>query len=303
MTETRPRILVTGAGGFVGCWVLAGLAGRAEIVPADVHGRRADLLTVADRRALIRAARADVLIHLAWVTEHGKFWHSDMNLAWEAASQDLFREFYAAGGRRIVGVGTCAEYDWTTGAARFAEDAPLAPHTPYGAAKARTAEALADAADRAGASWAWGRVFFSFGPGEPPTRLIPLMLQAVRLGAPLGIGPGDTERDFWHVRHLGAALAELALSTVEGPINAASGRGARFAALADLVNDLGAGSPIAPDRRALGPGEPRVLVADAGRLEREVGYRPPDSLAGDLADYAQYLEGAATASATASRHG
>lgn len=273
------RVLVTGAGGFVGRHVVAALAGRAEVVPATIDGRRADLLDPAARAALADGTEADTLIHLAWVTEHGQFWASPLNAAWEAATADLFGRFYAAGGRRIVGTGSCAEYDWSTGAARFHENAALRPHTEYGAAKVRTGERLAGLAGQRQASWAWARIFFSFGAGEPVGRLVPLMLRAVATGEPLEIGPGRTTRDFMPIEALGQAIAALALSDVEGPVNTASGVATRFDDLARMIERLaGVDGVILPDRRALGPAEPEALVADTTRLRDEVGFRTDAAL-------------------------
>ncbi|MEM6662131.1 MAG: NAD-dependent epimerase/dehydratase family protein [Pseudomonadota bacterium] len=282
-----PRIMVTGLGGFVGRHVSASLARRAELLAANVDGRRADLLIAADRASLFSDGAPEILLHLAWETEHGKFWASPANSGWEDASADLFSRFYDAGGQRVIGIGTCAEYDWTTGEERFVEDAPLAPHTAYGAAKVRTAETLRRIAEGAGGTFAWGRVFFSFGAGEPPARLIPAILRAVRSGDPLGIGPSTTVRDFWHVRHLGDAIAALCLSEVTGPVNLSSGLGVTFGALAGIANRLGRADLIRPDARALGPGEPRLLVGDTTVLRESVGYTPPDLLAEDLAAYAE----------------
>ena len=36
-------------------------------------------------------------------------------MAWLSASLDLFRVFAGAGGSRVLGVGSCAEYDWSAG--------------------------------------------------------------------------------------------------------------------------------------------------------------------------------------------
>lgn len=284
MMET---VLLTGAAGFVGRHVAVALAGRARVVtPRDnATGQRIDLLDRDARRALVVAERPDIVVHLAWVTEHRRFWTAPENAAWETASLDLFNQAFALGARRVVGTGSCAEYDWTTGAGSFAEDVPLRPRTPYGAAKARTAAGLADMAAGYGASWAWGRLFFLFGPAEPPGRLVPLMLRAALAGESLDIGPGEAERDFWDVRNAGAAVAALALSDFEGSVNVASGRAVRFDALAALIERLaGAGRVIRPGCRPLTPGEPLRVVADTSRLRDAVAI-DEIGLEQGLADY------------------
>ena len=282
-----PRILVTGATGFIGRHVVQALQGSAQVVPATIDARRADLLDPGARRDLIRSAKAEILIHLAWVTEHGRFWSSPLNTEWQTASIDLFRTFLDGGGRRIVATGSCAEYDWTTGAASFAEDAPLAPHTPYGAAKLRTSQELA----RIAQDWAWPRIFFSFGTGEPPNRLVPLMLRAVRDATPLDIGPGATLRDFMAVQDLGAAIAAVALSDLKGPVNTASGRATAFADLAGMIECIaGTQGLIHPDRRLLGAGEPQALVADTSLLHRRTDFRAAHPLKTALAAYLRNLK-------------
>lgn len=275
------RVLLTGAGGFVGRAVRRALEARG----ASVHsGPRRNLLDAGERATLIREAGAEVLIHLAWITAHGSYWQSPENSGWEAASRDLFRRFAASGGRRIVGIGTCAEYDWSTGAPTFPESAPLAPRTAYGAAKARTGEALMELAALSGTSAAWARLFFLFGPGEPQARLIPLMIRAAREGIPLDCGPAGTVRDFWHVDRCGEALAALAMSELTGPVNVAGGAGSTFGEIGRTIEAAFRRRDILNfGARTLGPGEPPRIVADTTRLGAL--QLPAADLRADLADY------------------
>ena len=115
-----PRVLLTGASGFVGRQVIGPLLDLSYEVHAlgntvtDARARwyRADLLDQAARRQLIAAVRPQALLHCAWETAHGAYWSSPVNLDWVAASLDLARVAAAQGTRRMLMVGSCAEYDW-----------------------------------------------------------------------------------------------------------------------------------------------------------------------------------------------
>ncbi|MBL6455572.1 NAD-dependent epimerase/dehydratase family protein [Belnapia sp. T6] len=289
------RILVTGASGVVGRQVLAPLLARGFAVHAaatrpgppmpGVTWHAADLLTEADRLALLRAARPETVLHAAWYVAHGRFWTAPENALWEAATLALLAAHRAMGGRRFIGLGTCAEYAATApgGEAPWPESRPIAPGTPYGTAKARTAEAVL-AATAPGYSTAWARLFLLFGPGEPPGRLVPSVFAALLAGRPADCASGRPVRDVASTWFLGEALAALAASPVTGAVNVAAGEGLP---LAELVGRIGAlvGRPelirlgALPDR----PGEVPVMVADTGRLRRDVGFTTPADLDGDLA--------------------
>ncbi len=53
----------------------------------------------------------DTVVHLAWYTEPGKYLQSELNLECLSGTIELARASMQAGVRRVVGIGTCAEYD------------------------------------------------------------------------------------------------------------------------------------------------------------------------------------------------
>ncbi|MBN9511168.1 MAG: NAD(P)-dependent oxidoreductase, partial [Alphaproteobacteria bacterium] len=90
-------------------------------------------------------------------------------------------------------------------------------------------------------------------------------------------------RDLLDVRDAGAALAGLALASVQGVVNVGSGVPVRLDALAEAV--AGAGAPLVRlGARPLRVGEPLVMVADPARLIAATGVTPRYSLAETIAD-------------------
>ncbi len=285
------RVLVTGATGFLGRHVVDALRARcAEVVaigrsahPArqGVTSIEADLLADADLTAAIADSGAETLLHLAWVTEHGAFWTSPLNDAWVEATERLVLAFCRAGGARVVGVGTCAEYDWSAPCC-VEESTPLAPATPYGVAKDRARQSTESIADAHGVASAWARVFLPIGAGEPPRKLVPTLIDVLRGAQPVIAVDGMAARDFLHASDVGDALAHVALSDITGPINVCAGVPTVIDALvAHLASRLGADPALLRARYTERPGDPRALYGDATRL-RASGWTPALSIQGAL---------------------
>lgn len=268
------RVLVTGSGGFIGRHALAPLRARGFEVVAP---RRAevDLLAAGGPARAVAAARPTHLLHLAWYAEHGRFWTAPENLRWIEATLGLLEAFAAAGGRRAVCAGTCAEYAWGGSGDLEEHTSPLRPATLYGAAKHATHVAGAALCAQEGVALAWGRVFFLHGPGEHPDRLAASVARALARGQPAEASTGTQEIDVLHVSDVAAAFAALVDAPVVGAVNVASGE-ART--VGEVVEGLAAAAGR-PDLVRLGarpdrPGAPARLVADATRLRDKVGFRP-----------------------------
>jgi nucleoside-diphosphate-sugar epimerase len=301
---TERRALVTGATGLVGSRTLAPLAALGFSVHAigrrppgsAVDGfHRADLLDRNRVRAVLDAVRPTHLLHCAWYVAHGTFWAALENVDWIATTVALARDAADRGLTRFVGVGSCAEYDWSDGgAAPRREDDPLLPSTLYGRSKAATSAILRDLLGPFGVSLAWGRLFHLYGPGEPPERLVPSVVRSLLAGREARIGPGEAVRDFMHVADAGAALAALVASDADGAVNLASGETVTVAWVAQRLGEL-VGRPDLIRIGALParPGEPAAMQARVDRLRTEVGFLPRHSLAGGLADYVSGLRSVA----------
>ncbi len=289
------RVLVSGAGGFVGLPVIAQLAGAGHEVHAlstrvqpSQPGVSWHVLDIFDDLALeqlLEGLSPDRLLHLAWCTEHGRFWSAPENVTWVEQSLRLLRAFVRCGGRRAVMLGTCAEYDWAGATGPLAErSSPLAPATLYGAAKDALRRVAGAYAQQEGIELAWGRLFLIYGPREAAGRLVPSLIRSLMSARPVPTGCTGRVRDFMYVEDVAGALVALLDSSVIGPVNIASGAGVTVGEVIDGIEDLFGRPELVRRGALLDPSpEPHSLLADVTRLRDEVGFHPRWELADGLA--------------------
>lgn len=285
------RAVLTGASGFIGRAAAARLVergfeihslGRGEPSPGCIP-HTIDLVTV-DPAPLLSTIEPTHLLHLAWYAEPGRFWNALENLDWVAASLRLVRGFAAAGGRRVVAAGTCAEYDWSYSCLDEART-PLVPASLYGETKASLYRILMKAAPALGLSIGWGRIFFPYGPGERPGRLLSGLLDGIARGERIDFSAGNQQRDFIHVDDVATAFALLLDSELEGAVNIASGEIVSVRALVEHAARLSGGEGfVSFGSRPMQPGEPTVMMASVERLTRELGFTPRHDLDSGLRD-------------------
>jgi nucleoside-diphosphate-sugar epimerase len=304
------RVLVTGAGGFIGRYSIAPLltlgydvhavlsdhAGGGspqELGGASVH--RADLLNAAQVDDLLSAVRPTHLLHFAWIATPGIYWQSSDNNRWVAASEHLLRAFHARGGSRVMMAGTCAEYDWARVQICDEVQSPLAMGeavSRYAECKIALQAALADFGRREQLSTAWGRIFFQFGPYEHPERLVPSVICNLLSNREAPASHGRQVRSFLHVADVGAAFAAVLHGQVEGPVNIGSADRISLAELIErIARRIGRPDLVRLGARPASAGEPVLLVPEIHRLRDEAGWRPRFTLDEALDDTIEWWRG------------
>ncbi len=280
------KVLVTGLGGFIGRRCVpfllekgyevhgVGRGRKPDFIDDQVEWRRLDLLDLNATAACVRELCPTHLLNLAWYTVHGKYWRAPENFKWVQAGLNLLISFSEADGKRFVGAGSCAEYDWNYGF--LSEDlTPRVPHSPFGRCKNALYEASASLGEVSGVSFAWGRVFFVYGPHENGARLVPSVITSLLSGRRARCSHGNQIRDFSHVDDVAAAFVALLDSDVTGGVNIASGWPVSLKTLISMIAE----KIERPDLVELGAlptpeNDPPMLAADVRKLRNDVGVSP-----------------------------
>jgi ADP-L-glycero-D-manno-heptose 6-epimerase len=253
-------LLVTGAAGFIGSNIVAGLneAGRTDIVINDSLGsdgkwrniakrRFADFVPPGDLLRWLDGRKLDAIIHIGAIS-------ATTATDGDAVMENNFRlslallDWCAASRTRFIYASSAATYG--DGAQGFVDDAApaalarLQPMNLYGFSKHAFDQVVAERAVRGGAlppQWAGLKFFNVFGPNEyhkgEMMSLVAKRFDDARAGRPIvlfkshraGIGDGEQKRDFIYVEDTVAVVRWLlATSSVSGLFNVGTGQARSF---------------------------------------------------------------------------
>ncbi len=310
---------MTGAAGYVGSACLRHLrASGADVVAYDnlslghrqaVAGAPLIVGDIGDTAGLERALRdtgAEAVMHFAAsayvgesVTDPERYYRNNVS-----GTVSLLSAMQAAGVCRLVFSSTCATFGSGV-SGPIDEDAPQRPDNPYGRTKLAVEQMIRDCARAHDLGYAILRYFNAAGASadgrhgedhDPETHLIPLALavalgqrRAVQVyGADYPTPDGTCIRDYVHVDDL-AEAHRLALEVAEPgrgcAYNIGTGRGCSVLEVLDACG-RSAGRPIAHEVVARRPGDSPALVANPGRLMRELNWAPRYADIGSIVDSA-----------------
>lgn len=269
------KVLVTGGTGFIGSKIVAELLKTRSritlVVRNNSHHRLAfnnSAITVVTSDDLFRESRAwwqtvlsdvDLVIHAAWYAEPEDYQTSSINEVCRKGTVEMAAAAEQAGVKRFVGIGTCAEY--ASSLLPLGTEAPLLPSTPYASAKVATYQALSKLFSGSTTSFAWCRVFYTYGDGEHPSRLYQYLVRALKSGNEALLGDGNNVRDFLEVGEVAAQIVQVSNSTKIGPVNICSGSETTIRQFAEgLADEYGSRSQLRFGARPLNSFDPPYVV-------------------------------------------
>lgn len=297
------RVVVTGAGGFLGRYLVAELLTRGwdtvavtrRVAATDRAGDKARVVAMElpsrDWDDLVAKEQPDALVHLAGPTSvqasverpYPDF-HECVGMLYECV--DAVRRL--SPGTRVLYFSSAAVYG-NPATLPVREDAPTAPVSPYGLHRVLGENILAGFHHIYGMRTASMRIFSAYGAGLPRQVVWDICRQALQDDAVRLFGTGEETRDFIHasdVARAAALLLEKAPFTRD-VYNVASGFEVTIRGLAERVlQGLSVDKPIlfsGEPRR----GDPQRWRADVSRLSA-LGFTPRVDLAEGLEQFTSW---------------
>jgi UDP-glucose 4-epimerase len=302
------KALVTGGAGFIGSNLVDALLARGDAVTVvdDLStGRRPNLdgalaagaalaeLDIRDAPALaelVASFEPEIVFHLAAQIDVRR---SLADPAFDAAinvggTANLLEAMRAAGAPRIVFVSTGGAI-YGEGAGKelpLDESAPIEPFSAYGQSKFAAEGYLALYERLYGLSGVSLRLGNVYGPRQDPlgeAGVIAIFCGRLRAGRrPTVFGDGRQTRDYIYVGDVIAAALAAADSDASGPINIGSGIETDVLELAARLAEIAGAKDFVPEFAPPRAGEVQRIALDAGKAERELGWRATTSVAEGL---------------------
>lgn len=225
------RVVVTGAGGYIGRHVVKALLNLGhEVVAVDLFtdgiDKRAEIANVnifsGDNDIFSRLGKPDSVIHMAW--KDGFVHNSNAHMDNLSAHYVFLRNLIDAGCKRISVMGTMHEIGFYEG--KIDENTPCNPLSQYGIAKNALRQALLNYANDKDVNIYWLRAYYILGDDKKNNSIFAKILQAVDEGKKeFPFTTGKNKYDFIEVDELAKQIATASTQDdYKGIINVCTGK-------------------------------------------------------------------------------
>lgn len=238
------KIIITGANGFIGRHCIDVLKKRDFEIHAlssnekenaeSIFWHTVNLLNEEEVNDIFEKIKPEYLLHLAWKID--KNYNDNFHFDWINVGVNMLKVFHKHGGKRFVGAGTCFEYDWSAGICHETQQ-PSNSKFNYGFAKYTLNTILHKYCRSNNISYAWGRIFFAYGPGGNTTSLIPYVTKNLTEGKEVEITGGEQIRDYIFVEDIANAFVNLVDSEIQGAVNISSGLPTKVKEIVKIIAD------------------------------------------------------------------
>ena len=299
------RVLITGAGGFVGRHLVRELSGHGDEVitfdaqsavpiPGSARHIPGDICDAAALLSAIGQAKPDACVHLAALSFVPAGWSEPARMfeVNTIGTVNVLEAFRKAGVlARVLVVSSAEVYGLTPAPRAVREDDPLNPGNIYAATKAAADTAALLLARKHGLQVMVARPGNHIGPGQGGEYIVPSFARQFAemargtIEPVLHVGNLESGRDFVDVRDVVRAYRLLLQKGTPGQAyNIASGREARIREVLERFEAVSGLRPaVEPDPARFRPEDHRPML-DIDRIKADTGWGPSFSLEQTLRD-------------------
>ena len=230
------KVLVTGATGFIGSYVVKELLKQQHHVIATSRDQNKARsyewfsqvqyipcdLNVVQENFFQFFQQPELLIHLAWegLPNYKDLFHLGKNLF---SNYQFLKNMLEHGLKYLVVTGTCLEYGMQNGALN--EDLETKPDNPYALAKDCLRKFLEQLQKKIDFELKWVRLFYMYGKGQSPKAILSQLDKALQNGeTSFNMSGGEQLRDYLSVEKVAEYIVKIAMQNKGyGIINCCSG--------------------------------------------------------------------------------
>jgi nucleoside-diphosphate-sugar epimerase len=270
------KVLVTGAGGYIGRHVVKSLLDMGNDVIAldfDLSGidARADrrMIDIFEKSSSLFADldSPDVMIHMAW--KDGFRHNSNAHITFLSAHYNFVMDMVKSGLTQVIVMGSMHEVGYFEG--MITEETPTNPRSLYGVSKDCLRRSLTLSLSDTDVTLQWVRAFYILGDDEKNASVFTKLIEAEKQGKEkFPFTTGLNQYDFISVDELGFQIASVAnQKKVSGVINCCSGKTQRLKDIVQAFIDKNAFSiqleyGVFPDR----PYDSPLIYGDPEKINR-----------------------------------